>query len=48
MIHLNQTQEKLDGQGLWHVREAGNVYTGFWWGILRERYHLEGLVVDWG
>ena len=47
-IYLNQTQEKWDGQGFWHVRETGDVYTEFWWGILRERYHLENLVVDWG
>ena len=23
----------------------GKVYTGFWWGNLRERYHLEDLVL---
>jgi len=24
-----------------HVRGRGEVYTGFWWGNLRERDHLE-------
>jgi len=24
----------------------GDVHTGFWWGKLRERYHLEDPVVD--
>jgi hypothetical protein len=27
-MYLNQTQEKLDGQSLKHVRETGKVYTG--------------------
>jgi len=26
--------------------ERGNVYTGFWWGDLREGDHLEDLAVD--
>ena len=25
---------------MWRVRERGEVYTGFWWGNLRERDHL--------
>jgi len=30
-----------------HVaRTGGEVYTGFWWGNLREREHLEDPVVD--
>jgi len=28
----------------WHVERM--VYTGFWWGNIRERNHLEGLGVD--
>jgi len=30
----------------WHVWGRGEVYTGFWWGNLRERDHLEDLGVD--
>jgi len=26
--------------------ERGSVYTGFWWGILREKIHLEDRGVD--
>jgi hypothetical protein len=31
---------------MWHVCETGEVYTGFWWGDLRERDHLEALGID--
>jgi hypothetical protein len=30
---------------MWHVREAVEVYAGFWWGDPRERDHLEDLSV---
>jgi hypothetical protein len=29
-----------DWWGMWHVLGRGEMYTGFWWGSLRERYHL--------
>ena len=32
--------------GMWHVWGSGVVYTGFWWGNLRERDHLDDTVVD--
>jgi hypothetical protein len=31
---------------MWHVLEKGGVHTGFWWGHLRERDHLEDLGAD--
>jgi hypothetical protein len=32
---------------MWEVWGTGEMYTGFWWGDLRERDHLGGLGVDW-
>jgi len=31
---------------MWHVWGRGEVHTGFWWGNLRERNHLEDIGVD--
>ena len=31
---------------MWHVRRRGEVYTGFWWGYVRERDHLKDRDVD--
>jgi len=32
--------------GTWHIRGRGEVYTGFWWGNLREKDHLEDTGID--
>jgi len=34
-------KSRLYGQGMWPVRETGEVHTGFWWGDITEREHLE-------
>jgi hypothetical protein len=31
---------------MWHVSGRGELHTGFWWGNLRERDHLECLGAD--
>jgi len=31
---------------MWHAWVRGDTHTGFWWGKLRERVHLEELGVD--
>ena len=31
---------------MWRVWGMGEVYTGFWWGNLRERHHLGGPGTD--
>jgi hypothetical protein len=37
--------EEWDMQGMWHVWKTARVNTGFWWGRLREKGHLEDLGV---
>jgi len=45
-ISFNRSnQEELDGRGMWHVRETGEVRAEFWWGNLRERRGVDGRVV---
>ena len=38
--------KKGDGLGMWHVCEKQQLHTGFWWGNLRERRHLEDVDDD--
>jgi hypothetical protein len=32
---------------MWHIWGKGEVYTGFWWSILRDKNYLEDLGVGW-
>jgi hypothetical protein len=32
---------------MWHIQGRGAVYTGFWWGYLMERDHLEDPRLRW-
>jgi hypothetical protein len=32
---------------MWHMQGRGEVYTGFWWGNLEERDHLEDTRLRW-
>jgi len=32
---------------MYRIQGRGEVYTGFWWGYLRERDHLEDLRLRW-
>jgi len=34
------------GGELAHMVGGGEIYTGFWWGYLRERDHLEDVGID--
>jgi hypothetical protein len=43
-----QTKKNNIGRACSTYTGKGEVYTGFLWGNLRERYHLEGLGVDRG
>jgi len=33
-------------KNFWHVCGRGKLHTGFWWGNLRKRDHLEDLGID--
>ena len=45
-IFRASNQEEWEGRGVLHVWGRGEVHTGFLWGNLRERDHLEELGVD--
>jgi hypothetical protein len=37
--------KKNEMSSIWHVKQT-ELQSGFWWGILRERNHLEDLGID--
>jgi len=37
----SSNQDEWEGRDMWHAWGTGKVYAGFWWGIPRERDHLE-------
>ena len=39
-------QELWDWRGIWHLRRWGGYHTRFWCGNLRERVHLEDVILD--
>ena len=41
------TLEEWDGRGIWHVWGREEVNTGFWWGNLRGKPHLDDLDLHW-
>jgi hypothetical protein len=38
-------QKERNVRGICHVWESGKVHTGFWWGNLQVRDHLEDITV---
>jgi hypothetical protein len=46
---LGRSDHVLDGWDMWLIWETGVLLTGFWWGNLRQRDHLEDLGIRvWG
>jgi hypothetical protein len=46
ILFMRSNRDEWDERGLQHVGWRGEVRTGFWWGNLRERDHLEDSGVD--
>jgi len=46
LLFGQSSQEECYVRVMWHIRKIGEAHTGFWWGDLMQRDHLEDLDLD--